>query len=264
MKSESYTTLSMVLAAVLAAAFMVGLSGSAFAQPSGGGQAADELSRQATHPTASLMALNFLNELDTSYHGLDDTGYLFLFRPVVPFRAWGASNILRMTVPYQGSGPGDAGLKDVTLFDLVVFPRSWGRFGLGPVMNLAESAGDAPSKFAIGPAVGAVLAKSKKLNLGAFSQNLFAGDVAVSQIQPVVAYQLGRGFALSAGDLQFTYDWKRQEWVSIPFGFQIGVVRRVAGQPFRFSLNPQWNFADLSGSVKSQIVFTVTLLVPSG
>ncbi len=233
-------------------------------QTAGGGHDANELSQQATDPTASLMAMNFVNEFDTSFRDLDDSGYQFLFRPVIPFRAWGASNILRLTIPYQGSGPGDEGLKSVSLFDLVVFPRSWGRFGVGPVMSFAESSSDAPSKFAMGPAVGAVAKVTKMLNAGAFTQNLFAGEVAITQIQPVVAFQLGGGWALSAGDLQFVYDWKQGEWVSIPIGFQIGVVRRVAGQPFRFSLNPQWNLADISGSVKSKLVFTVTLLVPSG
>ncbi len=36
-------------------------------------------------------------------------------------------------------------------------------------MNLAESASQAPSKFAIGPAVGFVVPRSRWLNLGLFS-----------------------------------------------------------------------------------------------
>ena len=168
-----------------------------------------------------------------------------------------------MVIPYQGSGPGSEGLKDVSIFDLVVLPQKWGRLGIGPVMSLKQSAGDAPSKFAIGPAVGGTGPLSKKLNVGLFSQNLFASEVAVTQLQPIVAYQLGHGWALSAGDLQFTYDWKGGGWVSIPFGFQIGVVRALGGQPFRFSVNPQWDVADLPGVISSKVVFTVTMLAPS-
>ena len=115
---------------------------------------ADELSRQATDPTASLMAFNFINDFRTSFTDSDDTGFEFRFQPVVPFRAFKTSNILRVVVPYQGSGPGNEGLKDVSIFDLVVLPQKWGRLGIGPVMSLKQSAGDAPSKFAIGPAVG--------------------------------------------------------------------------------------------------------------
>ena len=129
-------------------------------------------------------------------------------------------------------------------------------------MAFSESASAAPSKFSIGPAIGAMHPVSKKLNIGLFNQNLFASDVGITQIQPIIAYQLGSGWALSAGDLQFTYDWKRDEWVSLPLGFQIGKVRQVAGQAMRFSLNPQWNLAEISGANKAKLVFTVTLLAP--
>ena len=225
---------------------------------------ADDLSKQATDPTASLMSFNFINDFRTWYTDLDDNGFEFRFQPVVPFRAFKTSNILRIVVPYQGSGPGDEGLKDVSIFDLVILPQSWGRFAIGPVMSLKQSAGSASSKFAIGPAVGAIVQVSPRLNVGAFNQNLHAsGEVTVTQLQPVVAYQLGHGWALSAGDLQFTYDWKDGRWVSIPIGFQIGVVRRVAGQPIRFALNPQWDLTDIQGAVSSKVLFTVTLLAPA-
>jgi len=223
----------------------------------------DDLSSQATDPTASLMAFNLINSFTTAYHGLDDSGYEFKFQPVVPFRAWGVNNILRVVVPYQIDGPGNEGLKSVTIFDLVVLPQKWGRFAFGPVMSLSESSSAAPSKFAIGPAVGAMRPMSKKLNVGLFTQNLFASHVGITQIQPIAAYQLGNGWALSMGDLQFTYDWERGGWVSVPVGFQIGVVRRVAAQPFRFAINPQWNLRDVTGAAKAQVTFTVTMLAPA-
>jgi hypothetical protein len=230
--------------------------------PSAGGADADELSRQATDPTASLMAFNFISDFRTSFHDLDETGFEFRFQPVIPFKAWGVSNILRMVVPYQVSGPGDAGLKSTSIFDLVVVPLKWGRLGFGPVMNLSESTSGEFSKFSIGPAIGTVAQLSKKLSLGVFNQNLFASEIGLTQIQPIVAYQLGSGWALSAGDLQFTYDFEGDQWVSLPIGFQIGKVQRVAGQAMRFSLNPQWNLADIPGANKSKLVFTVVLLAP--
>ena len=104
---------------------------------------------------------------------------------------------------------------------------------------------------------------SKKLNIGLFTQNLFATHVGITQLQPIVAYQLGNGWALSAGDLQFTYDWERGGWVSVPIGFQIGKVQRVAGQAMRFALNPQWNLRNVTGADKVQVTFTVTLLAPA-
>jgi hypothetical protein len=87
--------------------------------------------------------------------------------------------------------------------------------------------------------------------------------VGITQIQPIIAYQLGSGWALSAGDLQITYDWKQGQWVQVPIGFQIGVVRPIAGQAFRFSVNPQWNLKNITGAVKSSVIFTVALLLPN-
>jgi len=84
---------------------------------------ANELSRQATDPTASLMAFNFINDVRTSFTDSDDQGFEFRFQPVVPFRAFKAANILRVVIPYQGSGPGSEGLKDVSIFNLVVLPQ---------------------------------------------------------------------------------------------------------------------------------------------
>ena len=124
------------------------------APASAAGNVADDLSSQATDPTASLMSFNLINNFTTSYHGLDDSGYTFKFQPVVPFRAWRTANILRVVVPYQTSGPGDAGLKSVTIFDLVVLPQKWGRSRIGPVMSLSESAArrrrSSPSAAAVG------------------------------------------------------------------------------------------------------------------
>jgi len=110
--------------------------------------------------------------------------------------------------------------------------------------------------------VGVIVPLSRTLNVGAFNQNLFGSGIAISQLQPIIAYQLGHGWAVSAGDLQFTYDWNAGRFLSFPIGAQIGVVTPVAGQPFRFSLNPQYNFADVTGTERFKVVLTVALLAP--
>ncbi len=227
---------------------------------------AHDLSSQATDPTASLMSLNVIGTYTGAYTddpaGLDDDAFELSFRPVIPFQAWGQAHILRLTIPYQLDGRGEEGLGDVAVFDLVVFPESWGRWGIGPVMNLSAQDG-AADRFAIGPAVGGVAKLSDDLSLGLFSQNLFAGDTAISQLQPVVAWQLGSGWALSAGDLQFVYDWEDSRWLSVPLGFQLGVVVPVWEQPMRFSVNPQYNLVDDDGLPEWSLALTATLLAPS-
>jgi hypothetical protein len=67
-------------------------------------------------------------------------------------------------VPYQGSGPGNEGLKDVSIFNLTIVPQRWGRLAIGPVTSVYQSDSDAESKFAIGPAIGAVKPLSKRVD----------------------------------------------------------------------------------------------------
>lgn len=224
-----------------------------------------DLSTRATDPTASLMSLNLIGTYVGGYTndgpGLDDHGFELAFRPVIPFRAWGVPNILRMTIPYQLAGRGEDRLGDIAVFDLFVIEEAWGRWGLGPVASFASDP-SAPDDAAFGPAVGGVVRAREDLNLGLFSQNLFAGHTGISQIQPVVAWQLGDGWALSAGDLQFVYDWERSRWLSVPLGFQLGVVRPVGGQPMRFAINPQVNLVDHDGLEEWSIAFSITLLAP--
>jgi hypothetical protein len=233
-----------------------------------GESAQDELSRRATDPTASPPNFGLIGDVTTSYRDREDTtpidenGYQLKFQPVVPFKAWGVANILRMTVPYQVSGPGPEGLKDVTIFDLVILPQSWGRLGIGAVGSFAAATSDVSAHATGGPAIGVVVPVSRKLNLGLFNQNLFGNDVAISQIQPILAYQLGSGWSLSLGDLQWPYDWDRGEFLSMPIGVQLGKVLPVAKQPMRFAVNPQYDMKDVPGGSRFKVLFTVTLLLP--
>lgn len=227
-------------------------------------ETARDLSVEATDPTASLMSFNLIGDARMSYHGEDGGGFEFRLQPVIPFTAFGAQNIFRIIVPYQMSGPGAEGLKSVSLFDLVVFQESWGRWGVGPVALLSEGVSDSETRFAIGPAVGAVGPVNDRLQVGVFNQNLIGQDFATSQFQPIIAYQLGDGWALSTGDLQFVYNWDGGEWVNVPFGFELGLVRSIAAQPFRFSVGPQWNLKNVEGVPESKINFRVTMLAPGG
>jgi hypothetical protein len=221
-----------------------------------------DLSVAATDPTAFLMSFNLIGDARMSYHGEEGGGFEFRVQPVIPFTAFGAQNLFRIIIPYQMSGPGAEGLKSVSLFDLVLFNESWGRWGVGPVATLSEGVSDSETRFAIGPAVGAVGPVNDRLQIGVFNQNLIGQDFAISQFQPVIAYQLGDGWALSTGDLQFVYNWDGGNWVNVPFGFEIGLVRSIADQPFRFSVGPQWNLKDVEGVPESKINFRLTMITP--
>jgi hypothetical protein len=100
------------------------------------------------------------------------------------------------------------------------------------------------------------------VNVGLFNQNLFGDGVSISQLQPIFAWQLGSGWSLSLGDLQFPYDWDRGEFLSLPIGVQLGKVLPIAGQPMRFSINPQYDFKDTPGAGRFSALFTVQLILP--
>lgn len=255
--------------AALAAGFLI-LAAGARADEGPAESREDELSRRATDPTASPPSFAFINDVTTSYREtaggapVDGTGYQIRFQPVVPFKAWGVANILRMTVPFQVSGPSPSGLGDVTIFDLAILPQAWGRLGVGVVGSFSAAKSDNPAKASAGPAIGFVAPVSKKLNIGLFNQNLFGSGVSVSQIQPIAAYQLGDGWSLSLGDLQWPYDWNEGTFVSMPVGVQLGKVLPVARQPMRFSVNPQYDMKNLPANGRFKVVFTIQLLLPEG
>ena len=79
----------------------------------------NELSRQATDPTASLMALNFRSTYVGGCHGSAPPGqpddcWQFAFRPVIPFEAFGMPDLLRLTMPYQTGGRGEEGFEPIS------------------------------------------------------------------------------------------------------------------------------------------------------
>lgn len=226
----------------------------------------EDLSSRASDPTASLMALNFLGTYTGGFYGdgrgLPDDSLSITFRPAIPFTFLDHPNLLRLTVPYQLGGRGQEGFGSITVFDLFMFNESWGRWGIGPLLSF-DTTGDLPDEFSFGPAIGGVANVNKKLKVGLFSQNLFAGDTAISQLQPVIAYQLGNGWSVSAGDLQYVYDWNASQWLSAPIGFQIGKVTKFGSLPVRLAVNPQYNLIDRDGLNEWSLTFTFTALFPT-
>ena len=233
------------------------------AAPAAVGDDTEDLARKAADPTASLMSLNLRYTRIPSFHGIDGSAGASQFQAVIPFRAWGTSNILRSTVNYTNSGPAPGGLSDVTIFNLLVFDRPWGRWGAGPVAQLLPGREGDSDTFAIGPAVGFV-ASSGRWTYGLFNQNLFGDDIAISSLQPVLAYQMGNGWALAAGDAQWTYDWERTKAVNLPLGIQLSKVMSVGGQSVKWSINPEYNLRDLDGLPEWNVRFGLSLLVPGG
>jgi hypothetical protein len=194
-----------------------------------GGQS---LSEAANDPTASLMSLQIYDSYTTNFHKLSGSANTVVFRPVIPFKLGDTNNILRITAPIITSNPIlDSGLSDLTIFNLLVFNESWGRWGVGPVALIPTGGGNrGAEKWALGPAIG-FTAMQGKLLWGLFNQNLFsfAGDsdrqnVNLSILQPILFYGLGNGWSIGNSEMSITYDWETSRFSSLPLVCQYNSI----------------------------------------
>ena len=238
-------------------------------EPTQGGQS---LEQAASDPTASLMNIQIQNVYTGDYHNLDDeSGNAILLRSAVPFQTGSLKHIARATLPIVTDTPaGDDGLGDLVLFDLIVFDKSWGRWGVGPVVLLPTATDDeiGAEKWAIGPALGFV-ARNQKLMWGVFNQNLFsfAGDndredVNVSIVQPIINYSLPNQWSIGTSEMNITYDWEKSDWTALPLGLKLAKMVTFGQLPVQFSGPYEYNFADDYVSPAWTVNFTVKFLFP--
>ena len=124
------------------------------AAPPPPGASQEELVKKALDPTASPMSFLFRDVVTPNYYGRGGSGNSIQFQPAVPFRAFGSTNILRVTLPYNTGGVPGKGLGSIQVFNVTVFPFKGGRIGVGPVMNFANNPALTKDRFQIGPAMG--------------------------------------------------------------------------------------------------------------
>jgi len=190
---------------------------------------------------------------------------------VVPFTTGSLNHIARATIPYVTRSPsGETGLGNSVLFDLIVFNRSWGRWGIGPVVLFPTATKDAlgAEKWAAGPALGFV-AQNPGYIWGLFNQNLFsfAGDderdeVNLSIVQPIFNYSLPNKRSVGVSEMNVTYDWEKDAWVNLPLGIMVSKLHRFGARPVPFSGSYEYNFADDYVAAEWSVNFTVKFLFP--
>ncbi len=232
------------------------------AAPASNTSGGESLAQQAADPTAPLMVFNLKEEYYPSFYGYHGSGNDFVFQPVIPFNAWGQANLLRATVNYNINGPGGSTLNNVSIFDLLVFNKKWGRWGFGPLVQFMPSQGSGADTALAGPAIGFV-ARKGKWNLGLFNQNLFGSYTRFSSIQPIIAYVLGKGWTLASGDAQWSVNWRTPQVVYMPIGVQLAKVQKLGKQPVRFLFNPEYNARNYPGAPHWSLRFGFSILAPS-
>lgn len=227
------------------------------------GQHAEEnLAAAVVDPTASLKTITFQNRFSPSLWGVDDEQNDVDMQLGIPHSAFGQRNILRVTIPYTtSSAAGTRGLSDVSVFNILLFPKKWGTLAVGAVASLGTDKGPGIDTFALGPAVGLIF-KKKRWTYGVFSQNLFSlDDTATTQLQPILGYTLNQKVSFALGDTQYTYDWKKERFVNLPLGVQVNYITHFGEQPVRLFVNPQYNVKNEFGSRKWMVTTGLALIV---
>ena len=217
---------------------------------------------QVVDPTAPLKNFLFQNRYSPSMWGIDDRQNEVTMQAGIPHQLFSMPNIFRVTVPYMTSIPtGERGLSDVQIFDVVIYPRNWGNLALGGVASVGPNKGPGVNTFAMGPAIGAVL-KKNRWTYGIFSQNFFSfGDIATTQLQPILAYTLNDKVSFSIGDAQYIMDWNKGRVVNVPLSGQVNYIVQLKTQPLRLFADSQYNVVNEPGSRKWILTFGIAFLV---
>lgn len=220
------------------------------------------LAAQVVDPTAPLKELTFKDTFSPSLWGIDDRQNEIAFRARIPHDAFGMPNILRVTVPYVTGDPsGIRGLGEVELLDIFLYPNKWGTIAAGGVVSAGANKGPGINTLAIGPVLGVVVKKSK-WTYGLFNQNFFSfGDIAITQLQPVLAYTFNDKFSVAYGDAQCTVDWKKSKFVDVPLSAQVNFISSIPHQPVRYFVNPQYNIVNETGTRKWSVIAGVSFIV---
>jgi hypothetical protein len=179
---------------------------------------------------------------------------------VIPFEAFRKKNLARIKIFFETSSPdGTHGLSESEVFDLVLFPRSWGTFGAGVAVRLNAETSNRLGTVAPGPAIGAVV-KHGKWKYGFLNQSFLSDTLAQTELQPILAYAFDRKWSAEIGDAQYTYDWKKHRVSSIPLSGQLNRILSREREDIHVFFRAQYNLQNESGSNMWTLTAGVSLI----
>lgn len=262
--AEIVGTFSIASAAALVVASMTALP--ALAQVSDA-----ELARQAADPTQSPMSLQVFDYYTPDFYGADGSGNQLVFRPVIPYKAFGVDNIIRFTLTHNTSSPmGGSGFGDIQVLQLSIVEGWGGRVAYGLSGSLpAGSDRFTSDKWTLGPAGAYVTSTAGGITYGGLVQSFFsiagkdnARDVSQIALQPVMAVPLGGTKTLSLGNTGMLYDLERSRWASIAPSVSFSWLTDFWGYKWRPSLEATHELRDLPGNPRTTYRLGVQLLLP--
>lgn len=226
----------------------------------------------ANNPLTDIPAIQVQNYLQPWLSGLPGSGANQPFlRGIVPHDTFGWRQLLRVSLPAGAAawGPAgtDAGLGDLTVFDVPLIQLANAKLGIGPllVVPTATSPALGEGKWQ-GGAQGVVSAP--------YAWGLAAGLVAYQQafdssarsltVQPILFYNLPGGLYLRSSGIA-TVDFGRQTAV-VPVGLGLGKVMQLNdGNLLNLYLEPQYSVVQSGlGQPSFQIFAGFNIQFPPG
>jgi len=209
-----------------------------------------QLANQANDPTAPLTTLQLRDIIALPASGWTSAGNLLEIQPVYPFAASKDipfDQLARVTFPIVStpSPGGTSGFGDISVFDMFLVGKKWGRWGFGPTMVLptASQTSLGAGKWQLGPVVGIIVSKVHNMQIGLLLENpiSFAGDssrppVNALSITPTLTYNFEGGWFGGLGDFALSFNWEDNGAATIPLGIQVGKLVKVARRHFLVSI----------------------------
>jgi hypothetical protein len=275
----------------LAIALVLTLSAGASAQSaatSTQGPSEEALGEEVNDPTASLTRVQFKNNFTPARYGTNAQTNTVQVRPILAVLPHGPMELEQIVRPTfslvtiaRGRGAATrTEFGDTQLLDLMVMPwpntsRTGFRWGIGPylVLPTATSHSAGSSVWQLGPAFAFRLRPVPRLQISALVQQATsfayttpdASPVTVLTFQPMLSYQLGRGWYLRSSDATWTFNMRHGTSTRVPISFGGGKVWTFTHDAaINSSLSGEWmayrQFAPQSAQFT--VKFQITLVLP--
>ena len=239
-------------------------------------------------PTADLTQFKIQDIYTPSEYGTNAQPNTLQFRPLLavrpqlftPLEQLIRPTIQVVTVPRNKGATTATALDDFQLLDLVVMPwpnakETLFRWGIGPyfVFPTSTSQFTGHGAWQMGPAWAFSFRQIPGLNIaGLFQQatsfaysSSHSVPVSSLQIQPMLSYQLGRGWYVKSSDATWTINWRHKTSTQMPLSAGFGKVWKFGeGYAIDTSFSGEW-MAYRQFSTQTQqfsLRFQMNLLLP--
>ena len=277
-----------ILGAFLVAILIVmGTRVSGLADPPPAPVSEDELASEVNDPVATLTQIQLKDQFTPAEYGTNAQPNTLQFRSVIavrphlftPLEELVRPTIQVVTVPRGKTASTTTALDDIQLLDLFVVPfpdvkKTDFRWGIGPyfVFPTATSQFTGKGAWQLGPALGFSWQLRRLKFSWLFQQSTsFAYtsshsiSVASIQIQPLLTYDLGRGWYLKSADANWRINFRHKSSTEIPLSAGIGKVWNAGqGCSINAALSGEWMAYRQFSSQTEQFTlnFQLTLLLP--